>query len=188
MKLLIDINDEMKLAATKESRRREKFIKHHFEVGHLFGEERNIVGFLGEFASCQFLGLDWKNGIRENYLTIDDFDIIYNGKRIDDKTKTIPDKFFFKILYRLIQDDEMYGSRLINKGQISLLDKYDIIIFGVMVREDTCKWYPFGWLETKFVLDNYKPTNQRPDGGCYLFAGLPEHSSLLKPIIDLKNE
>ena len=45
-------------------------IKHHSEVGHLSYEERDVLGFLGEFACCELLGINWKDNIRENYLTI----------------------------------------------------------------------------------------------------------------------
>jgi hypothetical protein len=74
---------------------------------------------------------------------------------------------------------------LINKGQRKLLENYDFIIFGAFDRNKTDKWYPIGWLETKFILENYVPTKTRPDGGIYPFAGYPVKTSDLKSVESL---
>jgi hypothetical protein len=183
----IHINLEMQEAALNESKKREEHIKHHFEVKHLSSQERNMIGFLGEFACCELLGLDWRQNIRKDYLTIDEFDINFRNKRIDVKTETIPHDYLTRILNKQINDDDLYGRRLINKGQYSLLEKYDIVIFGAMNRDDLSAWYPLGWLSTSYILQNYKPTSKRGDGGYYPFPGLPVHTSKLNPMEKIKN-
>lgn len=85
-----------------------------------------------------------------------------------------------------MNDNATYGRRLINEGQVSLLTKYNIIIFGLIIREEQDKWYPIGWLETDYILNNYSVTYSRPDGGNYPFPALPIKTSNLKPIEDLK--
>ncbi|WP_276877649.1 hypothetical protein, partial [Chryseobacterium joostei] len=72
----VRISDDMKAQAKIEAQKRHAFIKHHFEVGHLSSEERDELGFWGEFACSTALHQDWKQNIRENYLTIDSYDII----------------------------------------------------------------------------------------------------------------
>jgi len=182
----IRITDEMRVQAKIESKKRNNFIKHHFEVNHLTFDERDQLGFLGEFACCKFLGLDWKKNIRENYLTIDDFDFIIKNKRVDVKTETVPNNYAQRILSNSIEDDELYGRRLINKGQFNLLKKYDIVIFSLFIRNQLDYWYPIGYTDTKIIIDNYPPTYKRPDGGNYPFSGSPVPTSILKPLIELK--
>jgi len=181
----VKITAEMEKQAIVESNKRNAYIKHHFEVDHLTYEQRDQLGFLGEFACCTLLGLDWKGNIRKDYLTIDDFDFIIKGLKADVKTETIPYNFAQKILNNTITDNEVYGRRLINKGQFSLLSKYDIVIFSFFIRNNTSFWYPIGYLETDFILEKYPPTYKRPDGGNYPFAGSPVPTSILKPIKDL---
>ena len=55
------ITPEMRLQASIESKKRDMHIKHHFEVAHLTHEERDEVGFLGEFACCTLLNINWQN-------------------------------------------------------------------------------------------------------------------------------
>jgi hypothetical protein len=181
----ISITSEMRAQAKIESEKREKFIKHHFEVKHLSYNERDELGFIGEFACCKLLGIDWKKNIRDNYLTIDNYDFIIKNKRIDVKTETVPKEYAKKILRNKISDNELYGRRLINKGQFNLLKKYDIVIFSLFAREHLDYWFPIGYLETEFIIKNYPPTKERPDGGYYQFAGCPVPTSILKPITDL---
>lgn len=178
----IKITNEMRIQAKIESSKRDAFINHHFEVGHLTGKERDELGFLGEFACCEALGIDWKKNIRENYYTIDDFDFIVNNKKIDLKTETVPYKYAIKILNRTINDNELYGRRLINKGQFSLLSKYDIVIFGLFIRNQIDFWYPIGFIDTKLIIENFVPTYKRADGGNYPFPGSPVPTSILKPL------
>lgn len=181
----IPITKEMREQAIIESKKRDSFIKHHFEVKHLNKNERDEMGFLAEFACCTFFNIDWKKNIRENYLTIDDFDLKVKNYVIDVKSETVPYKYAQKIINGLIDDNELYGRRLINEGQFQLLKKYDIVIFSLFIREKTDIWYPIGYLETKIIIDKYPPTSKRPDGGIYPFAASPVPTSLLKPITDL---
>lgn len=175
----------MRRCAKAESLKRDAFIKHHFEVGHLSYQERDELGFLGEFACSIALGIDWKSNIREHYHTIDDYDFLLKGKRIDLKTETVPRIYADKILARTIKDDELYGRRLINKGQYSLLPKYDIVIFGLFIRNQLDFWHSIGYIETKVIIEKYPPTDKRPDGGSYPFAGSPVPTSILKPLKNL---
>lgn len=181
----VQISEEMKIRAKQEAIKRNPHINHHFDVNHLTGEERDIIGFLGEFACCELLKINWKDNIRKDYLTIDNFDVTVNGKRADVKTETLPEKFLKAVLSKTINDDGVFGRRLINQGQVILLPKYDIVIFGAFERGNYNYWFPFGYLESKYILENYKITNQRPDGGKYPFAALPIKSSDLKPINEL---
>ncbi|WP_282042699.1 hypothetical protein [Winogradskyella flava] len=181
----IDISDEMRECAKIESKKRDAFIKHHFEVKHLSYEERDELGFIGEFACCQLLGIDWKQNIRDSYHTIDDFDVVLKGKKIDVKTETVPTAYARKILRKEILDDELYGRRLINEGQFDLLKKYDIVIFSLFAREHLDFWFPIGYLETSHIINNYPPGKARPDGGTYPFSGCPVPTSVLKPIEQL---
>ncbi|MDC0882084.1 hypothetical protein OAQ12_03975 [Candidatus Marinimicrobia bacterium] len=181
----VSITQKMREFALKESARREPFIRHHFNINHLNNEERNMVGFLGEFACCELFNIDWESNIRKDYLTIDDFDLIHKSKKIDVKTETIPWTILQRLLTRQISDNQLYGRRLINKGQVALLKKYDIAVFGALNRETMLEWYPLGWMTTDYLLNNYKPTDLRPDGGHYPFPGLPVHTSRLNKIENL---
>jgi hypothetical protein len=175
----------MRSRARVESIRRNSHINHHFEVNHMTSEERDDLGFLGEFACCELLGIDWESNIRDNYLTIDDFDFSVGGKKIDVKTETLPVDYAKRILKKEISDDDLYGRRLINSGQFSLLNKYDIVIFSLFARGHLDYWFPIGYLETKDILESYKPTINRPDGGRYPFSASPVPTSILKPVTDL---
>lgn len=181
----IRISDEMKAQAKIEAQKRDAHIKHHFEVKHLSSEQRDELGFWGEFACSTALGQDWKKNIREDYLTIDNYDIIVNGKRADIKTETVPVDFAHKILSKEINDNKAYGRRLINKGQFDLLTKYDLVIFGLVIRKSDDFWYPLGYLETPIITGQYLPTYNRPYGGKYPFPASPVPTSLLKPFSDL---
>ena len=181
----IIITEEMKSIAKYEAVKRDKFIKHHFEVNHLTSSQRDEIGFIGEFACGELLGIDWKKNIRKDYKKIDDFDFLINGKSIDVKTETLPVKYAKKILRKEISDNELYGRRLINKGQFNILKKYDIVIFSLFAREHLDYWFPIGYIETKNIIENYKPTINRPDGGKYPFSASAIPTSILKPIKDL---
>jgi len=177
--LIVDINDDMRLQAEIEAGRREEHIRHHFGVGHMSKEESNVVGFLGEFACRKLLGLDWKDGIRKDYLTIDNFDIAYKGQRLDVKTETVPQGKAMQVVNRTIADDVLYVRRLINEGQWGLLHKYDVVVFGLFVRDWYHRWYAIGYRDTKYLLANYKPQLERPDGGVYPSAGAAVRTSEL---------
>jgi hypothetical protein len=181
----ISIDDEMRQQAKIEGKRRDNYITHHFNVGHLTNAQRDEIGFLGEFSCCKMLKIDWKNNIRDNYFTIDDFDIHYQNKRIDVKTETVPFNYATSILTKTINDDLAYGRRLINDGQWNLLSKYDLVIFGLFVRDLYNTWHPIGYRETEFLIKNYQPTFDRPYGGRYPFKAAAIKTSDLKPIQDL---
>ena len=178
----VNVTETMLLVAEREAKKRNPYIRHHFEVSHLTANDRDVLGFLGEFCVCELLGIDWINNIRENYETIDNQDGIINDLIFDVKTETIPEPYFTFVVAKTINDDELYGRRLITKGQVSLLPKYDIVIFGAFKRDDYTKWYPIGYLETEIILRNYKATNIRPDGGYYPISGMPIKTSDLKDI------
>ena len=183
----IQITEEMIRRAREEAHRRDAYITHHFEVEHLTGEERDIIGFLGEFACCEFLGINWEDNIRESYLTIDTGDIEHNNLVYDVKSETLPREYLQKVYTRNIGDDAKWGRRLINEKQVPLLRNYDVVIFGGFVRgEDNLEWYPFGYLETNHILQEYEVTSQRPDGGYYPYPALPIKTSELKDINELK--
>lgn len=179
----IVISDEMRSYALSESHRRSDYIKHHFGVGHLTPEETDQIGFLGEFACCELLGIDWRENIRENYYSIDSGDItIINektGKKIviDVKTETIPQPYFDYVLNRTIKDNEKYGRRLINKQQKNLLQHYNYVVFGGFARDNYDEWHPFGYLRTDIILNSYKVTNYAPFGGKYTSPALPIKTS-----------
>lgn len=182
----VKITDEMREYASIESKKREKHINHHFDVGHYTSQERNEIGFLGEFACCEYLGIDWKSNIRENYKKADNCDIVFKGIRIDVKTETVPKDYARKILMKTISDDEPYGRRLINKNQYDLLKKYDIVIFSMFARSHRDHWFPLGFLETRQILGSFIPSKNRPDGGTYPFPACPIPTSILRPSKILK--
>lgn len=189
--MAITITNEMRTRAVLEAEKRNPYIKHHFNVEHLTDKDRDIIGFLGEFACCEYLGIDWKNNIRENYLTIDDGDIKSGNMIFDVKTETLPNdyphRYFHNVFNRIIDDDKPYGRRLIVEGQVGLLEKYDIVIFGAFVRDKYDKWYALGYLETSFILKNYCVTKKTPFGSEYPEAALAIRTSDLKNVNDFKN-
>ena len=172
-------------ASKLESKRRDPYIKHHFVVSHLTNDQRDSIGFLGEFACCELLGIDWKKNIRDNYYNIDDHDIIINNLKIDVKTETVPSIYAKSILKHTIKDDKPYGMRLINKGQFELLNKYDFVIFGLFVRGKLDYWYPIGCIDASTVINSYKPTYLKPYGGRYPFPASRVPNSMLKTISSL---
>ena len=186
--VMIEFSDEMIEESIKQAKKREPFIRHHFELKHFSGEERNKMGFLGEFACCQFFGIDWKQNIREDYLTIDDFDFSINHLKVDVKTETVPSYFINSILKGEINDDRAWGRRLINKGQVPLLNKYDVVIFGLIDRDNQSGWYPIGYMTTKNILENYSIQTKMPFGTKnYPSPAMAIRTSELKPLSLLKS-
>lgn len=183
----IKITEEMKLVARQESNKRESFIKHHFKPKHSSLMKTNEVGFIGEFCFCEFLGLDWRKNIRSDYKTIDNYDLVFNSKRIDVKTETIPHHYATKLLNNTIKDDDKFGRRLYSSGQFKLLEKYDYIVFGLIIRNTEDFWYPLGFTSAGYILKNYRPTLERPDGGAYQSPGAPIKTSSLQPIRNFFN-
>lgn len=180
------ITDEMRRAAEIESKRRNDFIKHHFDLAYMTGGQRDVVGFLGEFACKEYLGLDWRAGIRKSYETIDKGDILIPGITADIKTETMSSGKLTLLLNGRIGDDAPYGRRLINQGQVGLLEHYDYVIWGAFPRNLCNWWYPLGYLDTKHILENYKVTEQTPFGSQYPEPCLNIRHSELKDIDSLK--
>jgi hypothetical protein len=172
----------MRKRAAEEAKRREPYIQHHFEVEHMDGNERNIVGFLGEFACCEYLGINWQANIREDYLTIDNGDIHIGKLVIDVKTETIPENYCDKVVERTVDDDETFGRRLITEEQVPLLEHYDYVIFGAFKRNDLSTWYPIGCIRTKKIMDEYEIVTESPNGKHYPVPGLPIRTSELHKV------
>ncbi len=184
----IPISDEMYERASIERERRDPYINHHFEVGHFTGEERDIIGFLGEFACCELFNIDWRGNIRENYYSIDNGDIVLRGHIVDVKTETLPSSYLRKLKNDSLEDDSPFGRRLINDEQVVLLPKYEAVIFGAFIREDCTSnkfppfWYALGYASVRHDLNRYTITKARPFGGEYPTAVLPFKSSELRDI------
>lgn len=146
----ISLSKEMKLAAAQEIGRREPFIRHHFETKHYTQAETDMIGFLGEFAVRVMLGLNWREGIRPDYTTIDSHDVLVGKHVIDVKTESIPEKYIEQVITRTIPDNEYYGRRLYHVGQKNLVSKYEILVMGAVLRQQNSKdvsvWFPIGWL------------------------------------------
>lgn len=175
----ITITEKMKTRADEEARKRNEYIKHHFEVDHLSYFERDRIGFLGEFACCELLGIDWEDNIRENYLSIDSGDLHLGKFVFDVKTETIPSSYFQNVISRQINDDLKYGRRLIMENQVPLLKKYDGVIFGAFERNYYDKWYSIGFIGTEYVLSHYQIVKKAPYGAIYPQAAMPIRTSEL---------
>jgi hypothetical protein len=114
----ISITEEMKNQAKIESGRRDAHIQHHFDVGHLTNEQRDELGFLGEFACSLALKQDWKANIRDNYHTIDDYDFIVRGKRIDVKSETCQKIVLKRFLQEKLMMMNLMGEDLFTRGNL----------------------------------------------------------------------
>lgn len=178
----IIITDEMRKAATREAQRRDPKINHHFELDYMTGEKRDEISFLGEFACKECLGLDWREGIRDNYETADHGDILLPNTTIDIKTETIPYEILMHLLKGEVDDDKPYGRRLITKNQIPLLQNYDYIVWGAFSRNSDKLWFSLGYLETSYILEHYSETTDTPFGGKYPVSCLNIRHSELKNI------
>lgn len=184
--MAIQITNDMREAARIETQRRDPNINHHFELEYMNGEERDIVGFLGEFACKVCLGLDWRAGIRENYDEIDAGDILHAGAVVDIKTETIPQDILMRLIRGQVGDDQPYGRRLINQKQIPLLEHYGYVVWGAFSRGRDGLWFSLGYLETQFILQNYQPTINTPFGMHYNEPCLNIRQSDLRNINGLK--
>lgn len=184
----IPITQDMYERAIIERAKRDPYIDHHFEVGHFTGEERDIIGFLGEFACCELLGIDWRGNIRENYYSIDHGDIFIGGQTIDVKTETLPAVYLQKIMHDTLDDDKPYGRRLINGDQVPLLVKYQAVVFGAFEREACPEngyppvWYALGYSSVARDLSKYQITSDTPFGRQYPTPVLPVRTSELRDI------
>lgn len=176
---MIEITQEMFDAATQEVARRGGYLNPHFNLDYLDEQTRQIIGFLGEFACQEHLGIDWRDNIRDNYLVADDYDFIFNNQRVDVKTETIPTEHTLnQVINRTISDDVAYGRRLIHQNQfINNVPNYDYILFGCFLRPSNGQWtpvgeywHPIGSISCTYILENYHAPAQKPFGnGDYPF-------------------
>lgn len=176
---MIEITQEMFDAAKREVLRREKNLNPHFQLDYIKEEMRQIIGFLGEFACQEHLGIDWRDNIRDNYLVADTYDFIFNNQRVDVKTETIPTETVLKqVINRTIDDNVAYGRRLIHQNQFERnVPNYDFILFGCFLRPNSPNWtpigkywYPIGSISCKDIRKNYRSPAQKPfNGGNYPF-------------------
>ena len=179
----IIITDEMREAAAREAKKRNPHIKHHFELDYMSGDERDIIGFLGEFACKECLGLDWRKGIRDNYETADQGDILLQHSITDIKTETIPYDILMELVKGKVDDDKPYGRRLITEKQIENLKKYQYVVWGAFSRNTSDKvWFSLGYLESAYILEHYSLTTDTPFGGKYPVPCLNVRHSELKNI------
>ena len=191
----IRITEEMKQRAKNESEKRESDIRHHFRTESFTQEKTDQIGFYGEFAFREILDIDWREGIRENYKTIDSDDLNVNGWSIDVKTESIPEYFIWKVLDKSIRDNDWYGRRLFHTGQRNNLEKYDIIMMGSVKREsiftDDAAWFPIGWIYANKI-ENYPSGKKGPlhhnreTTIMYPFPGFQITTNHLKPVSELK--
>lgn len=185
--MVVEITEEMRIAAQREAEKRNPHIKHHFELAYMSGNQRDIIGFLGEFACKQCLGLDWRKGIRDSYDTIDEGDILIPNHTIDIKTETIPRDILMRLVEGQVRDDRPYGRRLINQGQIGLLAHYDYVVWGAFSRESDKLWYSLGYLESDYIRKHYQVTIDTPFGSRYREPCINIRQSELKPVRELRN-
>lgn len=211
----VKITNEMLEAAKAEAEKREaqEQISHHFSLEHLDDRARNILGFIGEFAGRDALGLDWREGIRGDYLTPDEGDIISDQCTVDIKTETIPGEYFQKIVRRRYDvigkeicknsiDDGPYGRRLICEDQVALLTKYNFVLWCAFEREKYQKWvdngypvgkdlpecYILGYCDTEFIRKDYQVRKDKPYGtGGYPVSCLAVRTSDLQHFQGLRN-
>lgn len=180
------ITDDMREAARIESAKRDPHINHHFDLDYMNGNQRDVIGFLGEFACKEYLGLNWRSGIRENYDNIDSGDILQVGAVVDIKTETIPKNKLLRLIKGELSDDVPYGRRLINENQISLLNHYDYVAWGAFFRESNEIWFPLGYIESKYILENYQPTIHTPFHRRYREPCINVRQSELRDLSELR--
>lgn len=170
---MIKITQEMLDAAKNEVSRRSNFLNPHFNLNYLNENTRQIIGFLGEFSCQEYLGINWRDNIRDNYIKPDDCDFIHNGLRVDIKTETLPNPVILEsVIHRTIDDNIPYGRRLIVEGQYPLLKHYDLVMFGAILRPTRpnnwspvgTEWYPIGMISSQYILENYQPVSKMPFG------------------------
>tara|TARA_B110000438_G_C15817478_1_gene652638 strand:- start:4087 stop:4719 length:633 start_codon:yes stop_codon:yes gene_type:complete len=191
----IIITDEMKQRAKEESQKRESDIMHHFHTDSFTQEQTDQIGFYGEFAFRKILGIDWKEGVRADYKTIDSSDLNINNWAIDVKTESIPEYFIWQVLDKSIRDNDWYGRRLFHTGQQRNLEKYDLVMMGSVKREnifaDIDAWFPIGWAYANKITD-YPSGRKGPlhhngkKNIWYPFSGFQITTTDLKPVSDLE--
>lgn len=87
---------------------------------------------------------------------------------IDIKTETIPSSILNNLVAGQIGDNAPYGRRLINAGQIGLLEHYNYVVWGAVAREDPTLWYDLGYVSVDFIKTHYPdPVIETPFGKRY---------------------
>lgn len=149
----IEITNEMCLVAKDLIAKRGKNLSHHFVQGGKENQfEKEISGYLGEFAFSVFLGYDWHDYIDTDFSKPHSFDIkTKKGKKVEIKTYTLPSPYFQKLIYDNLENDDMYSAVLINKNQLFELDTADYVFWGVFQTGDYDRWYPVGYLPTATI-------------------------------------
>lgn len=155
------ITNDMLIGAEKISPQRENYIRHHFTTKHYNTEMTNKIGYLGEFACAEMFGLDWQKIVKVNKKS-DDYDLLIGNFKIDVKTDTVPTDFFLKLINGTLTKTERYYERWIHESQYEFLDKYDVMLFGVIERNSFNAWHPIGWITTENIIKNYPPTTNPP--------------------------
>jgi len=178
----VEITDKMISMAINESKRRDqaltktgrKAFQHHFTANR---EDRtlfnNVLGFIGQFAFCAYIGQDWRSSIRKDYKIIEAAKIEFKGNRVSVKTESVAPEYLEKVTNKTISENEKYSSCLYPLGQINLLKDYNVVFFGAVavssgnynVNDLKC-WYPLGWIAAEKVIEC--PISPRTPSGARL--------------------
>jgi len=196
----IEISDEMKSRAIVESKRREeavtktgkKAFKHHFTIG---GEDmklfNDVLGFLGQFAFCSYIGMDWHDSIRTDYSTIEPAKIEYKGNKVRVATERIPPEYLDRVLNKTLTEKEKYSTCLYPLGQINLLKNYNIVFFGAFAIdpkdyniEHLIRWYPLGWIEAEKIME-FPISPKTPSGASLPYPAFHVNIKNLRHISEL---
>ncbi len=137
-----------------------------------------VVGYLGDIGGSVWLGLDWKEQLKNMVIRTDllshrdDYDLIYRGWRIDVKTEDFGEehaRLVEKIVNRKISPAEVYGERLVNAEQFN--ENYgksaEIYVFSCLDQLDprlAKKWQPVGWTYKETILSLGQPRTKSSSG------------------------
>lgn len=157
--IIIEFTNEMIEQSIIQTKKRNPDLKPHFENINMPKEQGHQIGFLGEFAACEYFGLSWLDNIRSDYKTIDTHDLTLGNAKVDVKTESVPSNIFEQLQtqftrprnqieknspqwrkrpyfqHESIFDDQPYGRRLINAGQRVELEKKHVVLFGAVNRD-----------------------------------------------------
>ncbi|SRR6266568_2335499 len=119
-----------------------------------------VVGYLGDIGGALWLGLHWKEQLRNMVLRTDllshrdDYDLLHRGWKVDPKVEDFgPDHedLVRRIVNHEINKNEVYGERLVNAEQFD--ENYDaeadIYLYSCLNKLDPREadmWYPVGWI------------------------------------------
>jgi hypothetical protein len=176
----IPFTQEMIDASVMQASKRNPHIKHHFESATMDGEIRDQVGFLGEFACCEALGLSWQENIRSSYSVPDNCDILFSGKKIDVKTSIAPERF--------VPPNHTRGFLMVAEAQREHVLKSDYIVSGIIDKEKMNGWYPVGFAPTS-IINGIKPvTHHSVSGTKYVTPTIEINYSKLQTVEVLMGE